>query len=70
MKSKELKLVYRVSIKDEIEVLFHYGGENIWVYVPYDYVNVAAATYASSPFLILFFFMCHLPLSCTEYGSH
>lgn len=27
------------SDKNEIEVLFHHGGENIWVYVPYDYVK-------------------------------
>ena len=26
--------------KDKIEILFHYGGENIWVCVPYDYVKV------------------------------
>ena len=27
------------SDKDEIEVLFHYGGENIWVHVPYGYAK-------------------------------
>lgn len=27
------------SDKDEIEVLFHCGGDNIWVYVPYGYAK-------------------------------
>ncbi|KAB8069047.1 hypothetical protein BDV29DRAFT_161811 [Aspergillus leporis] len=27
------------SDHDEIEVLFHYEGDNIWVYVPYGYVK-------------------------------
>lgn len=31
---------YAVLLYHNDEILFHYGGENIWVYVPYDYVKV------------------------------